>query len=76
MTIDEAKQLKQGTWIYTSYGAQNRREPLRAKVTSVKTWKRTPGRIEVRVKYGLYGYWKLHPEHLSYWSTVQEEVAK
>jgi hypothetical protein len=26
------------------------------KVTSIRTWKRTPDRVEVRLKYGLYEY--------------------
>lgn len=30
----------------------------RALVTSVKTWKRDPGRLEIRLKYGMYEYSK------------------
>jgi hypothetical protein len=31
--------------------------PARLKVTSVKTWKRTPDRVEVRVQRGLYEHY-------------------
>ncbi len=31
--------------------------PARLKVTSVKTWKRTPDRVEVKVQRGLYEHY-------------------
>jgi hypothetical protein len=30
--------------------------PMRARVTSVKTWKTRPGEVIVNVKHGLYDY--------------------
>lgn len=57
MTLTEAKQLKQGQWIYstTKFNADGK-TPMRARVTSVKTWKRNPDRVEVHVKHGLRDY--------------------
>lgn len=56
MNLKQAKQLNQGDMIYhiTKTNADN--TPMRAKVTSIKTWKRSPDRVEVRVKRGLYDY--------------------
>ena len=54
LTIDEAKRLRSGShvWFYTAQG-----DAKRAKVNGKpKTWKRSPERVEVPLKYGLYEY--------------------
>ena len=55
MTADEARNLN-------AYRAPVREEAgnvREAKVNgSVKTWKRSPERVEVPLKYGLYEYWR------------------
>ena len=56
MNTQEAKQLKQGQWVYHVTKKNADGTPMRAKVTSIKTWKRSPERVEVRVKRGLYEY--------------------
>lgn len=67
MTIDQAKQLKSGDWIYSTVSFDRKGNPHRAKVTSVKTWKRSPNRIEVRWKHGLYLYGTANQYNLSEW---------
>jgi hypothetical protein len=37
---------------------------MRAKITSVKTWKRNPEKVEVRYKRGLYEYGTLREYEL------------
>lgn len=56
MNLQEAKQLKQGQLVYHVTKKNADGSPMRAKVTSIKTWKRSPERVEVRVKRGLYEY--------------------
>jgi hypothetical protein len=56
MNIEQAKQLKKGQTVYHVTKKNADGTPMRAKVTSIKTWKRSPDRIQVRVKRGLYEY--------------------
>jgi hypothetical protein len=56
MNIQEAKTLKQGQIIYHSEKKNADGTPMRARITSIKTWKRSPERIELKVKRGLYEY--------------------
>ena len=56
MTLQEAKALKTGDYIHHVIKKNADGSPMRARVTSIKTWKRSPERIEVRCKHGLYDY--------------------
>ena len=56
MTLTEAKTLKTGDYIHHTTKKNADGTPMRAKVTSIKTWKRSPERVEVRCKHGLYDY--------------------
>ena len=56
MNLQEAKQLRTGDYIHHVTKKNSDGTPMRARVTSVKTWKRSPERIEVRYKRGLYEY--------------------
>jgi hypothetical protein len=56
MTIEEARQLKRGDYIHHVTKINADGTPMRARVLSVKTWKRDPLRIVVSVKHGLYDY--------------------
>lgn len=60
MTLKQAKLLKQGDYVHhvTKLNADN--TPMRAKVTSIKTWKRSPSKIVVSVKHGMYDYAKFN----------------
>lgn len=54
LTFENAKNLKPGTILNHSDARPNADgTSARFKVTSVKTWKRDPGRIEIHVKRGL-----------------------
>ena len=74
MTVEEAKQLKSGQPIYT-YAADVRKRAnksgkrwIHARVTSVKTWKTRPDKVEVHCVYGLKDFFILSlPEHLAEW---------
>lgn len=63
MDLNEAKKLRTGDIIFL-YGK-------RFKVTSVKRWKREPDRIEVRLKYGLYQYYRILNADLVNFSTTK-----
>ena len=56
MTLQEAKALKAGDYIHHVSKKNANGTPMRARVTSIKTWKRSPNRVEVRCKHGLYDY--------------------
>jgi hypothetical protein len=54
ITLEQAKLLQPGTILNHSNASHNADgTPARFKVTSVKTWKREPDRIQIRVKRGL-----------------------
>lgn len=62
------RHIMQGDYIYSLEAA-----PFRAKITSIKTWKRNPNRFEIHCKNGLYNYfflssfYVLHSLWLSAW---------
>ena len=56
MKLTEAKTLKNGEYVHHTTKKNADGSPMRARVTSVKTWKRAPGRVEVHVKHGMYDY--------------------
>ena len=56
MDLQKAKGLKAGEYVHRPDRLNADGTPMRAKVTSVKTWKRSPDRVEVRIKRGLYEY--------------------
>lgn len=56
MKLETAKTLKQGQMIYHTSKKNADGTAMRARVTSVKNWKRSPDRVEVRCKRGLYDY--------------------
>ncbi len=64
MDILTAKQLVQGQMVYHVSKTNADGTPMRARVTSVKTWKRNLERIEVRVKRGLYDYARFNENEL------------
>ena len=58
MNIQEAKKLESGSTIYHVTRKNADGTPMRAKVTSVQTWKTRPNDVVVSVKRGLYEYAK------------------
>lgn len=56
MTLEGAKTLRAGDYIHHTERFNADGTPMRARVTSIKTWKTRPDRIEVRYKRGLYEY--------------------
>ena len=56
MTLYEAKHLSKGDYVHSVSTKNADGSPMRARITSVKTWKRKPKKIEVHVKHGLYDY--------------------
>jgi len=57
MTLSQAKQLKPGTVLYHRHNRNADGTPQRWKVNGKpKTWKRSPERVQVPIKHGLYAY--------------------
>lgn len=65
MTLNEAKALKNGDMIHHVSKLNADGTPMRARVTSVKTWKTRPLAVEVHVKHGLYDYATFDESELS-----------
>jgi hypothetical protein len=64
MTLDQAKALQTGDYVHHVTKKNRDGSPMRARVTSVKTWKTRPTEIIVSVKHGLYDYAKFNESEL------------
>lgn len=74
ITLEQAKSLKSGTTIYVTMF--KRGKPISAarfKITSIKTWKRTPERVEIRWKHGLYEFGTFNQNDLEDIHLTEEE---
>ena len=69
-------QLMQGATLYSRVVHGYDGMPARARVTSVKTWKRQPGRLSVGMKYGLRDFFTLTESELANWSLEQVMLDK
>lgn len=77
MTLDEAKRLHGGQWIYHRNLRQARgKEPYRMRVTSVKTWVRQPDKVEIRARFGMEKscHTFSHPRDLADWFATSDEA--
>jgi len=60
MTFNQAKKLQAGDYIHTPKYLNADNTPERYKVTSLKLWKRSPDKIRIRAKRGLYEHIELN----------------
>ncbi len=74
MKLSEAKNLEQGQTVYHRTKTNADSSPMRAKVTSVKIWKRSPDRIEIGLKHGLYDYTKYNETEIKYLSSKENFI--
>ena len=57
ITLEQAKQLRYRQTLYHAINRNSDGTPQRWRVNGmVKTWKRNPNRVQIPLKYGLYGY--------------------
>jgi hypothetical protein len=66
ITLEQAKQLGIGIIIYDTNG---KRWEVNGKV---KEWKRSPGRVQVPLKHGLYTYGYLTEDNLELFSLTKD----
>lgn len=65
ITLEQAKQLKHGQILHHAQARNADGTPQRWRVSGkVKTWKRSPHRVEVPLKHGLYSHRHLTEEDL------------
>ena len=69
MNFKEAINLAQNQTIYHKTLKNSDGTAQRFKVTSIKTWKRAPKRVEVRVKRGTYEFHRLDLDDLEEFTT-------
>jgi len=70
MTLFTAKNLEKGQEIYHESAKNADGTPMRAKVTSVKTWKRTLQNVEVRYKRGMAEYGSFNQGELKNYTAI------
>jgi hypothetical protein len=63
--------VKQYGYIYHKKAKRADGTACAAKVTSIRTWKRDPGRWEIGWKYGMYEYGTVTPHNADEWTTVE-----
>ena len=57
ITLEQAKKLQVGTIVHHTINKNADGTPQRWKVTGkVKIWKKSPEKISIPIKFGLYGY--------------------
>jgi hypothetical protein len=71
MLINEAKELRIGQTVYHTSKKNADVTAMRAKVTSIKTWKTRPFNVEVHVKRGLYEFAVFYEDELLELTTTE-----
>ena len=75
ITINQAKDLKQGDILYHVINRNADNTPQRWRVNGkVKLWKRSPNRIQVPLKHGLYSYDYLTEDDLNLVCLTEDEA--
>jgi hypothetical protein len=73
ISLEQAKALNHGTILYCKHFTNADGTPQRWRVNGkVKRWKRTPDRIEVPIKRGLYEYGYFTNAHLDEFALTEE----
>ncbi len=75
LTLEQARTLTYRTVLYHDTFRNADDTPERWRINGkVKTWKRTPGRLEVPLKRGLRQYWYLTDANLVEFSLTEKEA--
>jgi len=75
ITLEQAKQLRPGDILYHTHEVNADGAPQRWRVNGkVKLWKRSPDKVKVPIKHGLYTYDYLTEQYLDRVSLTEEEV--
>lgn len=75
VTLEQAKALTSGTMLYHVENKNADGTPQRWKVNGKpKTWKRSPERVQVPIKHGLYDYDYLTEDTLDLVTLTEEEA--
>lgn len=77
ITLEQAKELKHGTTIYHETIKNADGTAARARVFGkVKTWKRSPNRVQVPMKHGLRDHFYLTERNMGEFTLVEPERVK
>lgn len=77
MTTQEAKRLTVGTVLYHKTYRNADGTPMRWRVNGkVRTWKKTPDRIQVPIKYGLKLCGYLNEQNVKDFELTEEEAKR
>jgi hypothetical protein len=76
ITLEQAKSLKSGTILYHTSNKNADNTPQRWRVNgAVKTWKRSPERVQVPLKHGLRTYDYLTEDTLDLLTLNEDDAA-
>ncbi len=64
MKLKQAKALQSGDYIHSKSRFNSDSTPMRARITSVKTWKTRPDSVLVKYKRGLYEHGTLNQNEI------------
>jgi hypothetical protein len=74
LTLGQAKALKYGQTVYTPGYYNSDGSPQRWRVSgSVQTWVRSPGRVRVPIKHGMYENWAIDESNLNVFTLTEPE---
>ncbi len=77
LSMRQAKQLKPGDILYHVWKRNADGTPMRWRVSGqVKTWKRSPGRVQVPLKHGLRGHDYLTEDTLHLLSSTEKQALR
>jgi hypothetical protein len=68
MNLQEAKNLAKGGYIHSTTKKNADGTPMRARITSIKTWKTRPNEIEIHYKHGMYDFGTIRQNELDGYS--------
>ena len=75
LTLEQAKMLRVGQIVYHNSARNRDGLPVRAKITgAVKTWKRSPEKVKVPFKHGMYTFGYITELNLQDWFLSEEEA--
>jgi len=75
ITLEEAKNLKHGTILFMLHTRNSNGEVIRWRVNGkVKLWKRSPKKVHVPIKHGLYVHAYLHERNLDLFTLMDPDI--
>lgn len=77
MTIDQARQLKTGQYVYSKTARDcNKKTPMRYKVGKIKLWVTRPTEFRISLSRGLYEHYQITQADIVAWDDLTLTVSE